>query len=337
MKHFIRVTIIVLLLTVGVGFGLQAIGLLPAQASAQSIPIDHLFKLHIWVISFLFALIIGFMLYSIIVFRRKPGETGDGDHFEGHTGLEIIWTIVPLGIVLYFAFLGSTALAETRRSDPQAIEIKVVGQQWSWRFDYTDYGFSATELVLPVNQQALLTLTSNDVIHSFWVPEFRVKQDALPGPGMERDLRVTPTQLGSYQVRCAELCGLEHAYMLADVKVVNQDNYDTWVSQQLASTSADPVERGEKWYTQFGCLACHSVDGSQRVGPTWLNVYGAQENLADGTSITVDDAYLVESILDPQAKIVLGYENIVMPPTGLNMSETQIQDLIAYIKSLSQE
>ena len=119
MKHFIRVSILVLLLTLGVGFGLQAIGLMPDLASAQGIPIDQLFNLHIWVISFLFALIIGFMLYSIIVFKRKPGETGDGDHFEGHTGLEIIWTIVPLGIVLYFAFLGSTALALRRPRRPR--------------------------------------------------------------------------------------------------------------------------------------------------------------------------------------------------------------------------
>ena len=203
MKHFVRVAILVTVLTLVVGFSLQALGLMPDLASLQGEPIDRLFNLEIWVISFLFALIVGFMLYSIIVFRRKPGEEGDGDHFEGHTGLEIVWTLVPLAIVLYFAFIGSTALAETRRADPQALEIDVIGQQWSWRFDYEE-GFSSAELVLPVNKQALLTLSSNDVIHSFWVPEFRVKQDALPGKGMERELRVTPTELGSYTVRCAE-------------------------------------------------------------------------------------------------------------------------------------
>lgn len=334
MKHFIRVALLVAVLTVIVGFGLQAVGLMPELASAQGIPIDELFNLHIWVISFLFALIIGFMLYSIIAFRRKPGEEGEGDHFVGNTGLEVVWTIVPLGIVLYFAFLGSTALADTRRADPQAIEVTVVGQQWSWRFDYEDYGFSSSELVLPVNKQALLLLVSNDVIHSFWVPEFRVKQDALPGEGMERELRLTPTELGNYKVRCAELCGLEHAYMLADVRVVSEDEFTAWVGEQLAGISDDPVVRGEKWYTQFGCLACHSVEGSKRAGPTWLDLYGAEETLTDGTLITVDEGYLIESILDPQAKILKGYENIVMPPTGQNMSEQQIQDLIEFIKSL---
>jgi cytochrome c oxidase subunit 2 len=192
-------------------------------------------------------------------------------------------------------------------------------------------------LVLPVNQQALLNLTSNDVIHSFWVPEFRVKQDALPGEGMERELRITPTQIGSYKVRCAELCGLEHAYMLADVRVVSLEDYNSWVSEQLAGISDDPVLRGEKWATQFGCIACHSTDGSTRAGPTWLNIYGSEESLSDGSTITVDETYLRESILEPQAKIVQGYENVVMPPTGQNMSEQQIQDVIEFIKSIATE
>jgi cytochrome c oxidase subunit 2 len=276
------------------------------------------------------------MLYSIFAFRRKPGETGEGDHFEGNTSLEIVWTIVPLITVLYFAFLGSTALAETRRADPYAMEVNVIGQQWSWRFEYPEYGFSSTELVLPVDEQALLIMSSTDVIHSFWVPEFRVKQDMLPGENMERELRITPTDIGSYTVRCAELCGTQHAYMTAPVKVLQVNDFDAWVEGQLASISDDPVVRGEKWYTEYGCLACHSVDGAERAGPTWLGVYGSQETLTDGTTVTVDDEYIYESIIDPQAKIVEGYENVVMPPTGETMSEEQIQDVIEFIKSLEE-
>jgi cytochrome c oxidase subunit 2 len=276
------------------------------------------------------------MGYSIIVFRRRPGEDGDGDYFKGNTRLEIIWTVVPLVIVLYFSFLGSRALAETRREDPGAIEITVVGQQWSWRFDYDEYGFSSTELVLPVDQQVLLTMISNDVIHSFWVPEFRVKQDVLPGVGMEREIRITPTEIGDYVVRCAELCGLEHAYMLADVRVLTQEDYQAWTEQQLASISSDPAERGERWYQQFGCLACHSTDGTERAGPTWQGLFGSEEMLTDGTSVTVEEAYLIKSILEPDAQIVQGYENVVMPPTGQNMSDQQIQDVIAFIKSLGE-
>ncbi|MBC8331826.1 MAG: cytochrome c oxidase subunit II [Anaerolineae bacterium] len=336
MKHFILVAVLVAILTVLVGFGLDTIGLMPELASLQGVFIDQLFRMHIWVISFLFALIIGFMLYSIIVFRRKEGEQGDGDHFEGHAGLEIAWTIVPLGIVMYFAFLGSTALAETRRADPNAYNITVTGQQWSWRFDYTDYGFSSDELRLPADRQTLLMLTSTDVIHSFWVPEFRVKQDALPGEGMERELRITPTELGRYKVRCAELCGTQHAYMLADVFVVEPEEFDEWAEEQLKGVSDDPVERGEVWFGQFGCTACHSIDGSDKVGPTWMGLYGKEEILADGATLIVDDAYLFESIREPQAKIVEGFETVIMPPTGASMSDQQIQDVIEFIKSLGE-
>ena len=234
MKHFVRVGILTTILTVLIGSGLDNLGLMPVLASVQGAAIDALFRKHIWVISFLFSLIIGFMLYSFVVFRRKPGEEGDGDHFEGHTSLEIAWTIVPLGIVMYFSFLGASALAETRRADPNAYNITIVGSQWSWRFDYTDYDFSSTELRLPIDRQSLLTLTSTDVIHSFWVPEFRLKQDALPGEGMERELRITPTLLGDYKLRCAELCGLEHAYMVSDVIVMEVDDFEEWVMQQHA-------------------------------------------------------------------------------------------------------
>ncbi|MBC8334606.1 MAG: cytochrome c oxidase subunit II [Anaerolineales bacterium] len=336
MKHFFRVAVLVAILTVLIGFGLDNSGYMPALASVQGAAIDALFRKHIWVISFLFSLISGFMLYSFVAFRRKPGEEGDGDHFEGHTGLEIAWTILPLGIVLYFAFLGAAALAETRRADPNAHKVTVVGSQWSWRFDYEDYGFSSTELRLPIDQQSLLTMTSTDVIHSFWVPEFRLKQDALPGEGMERELRITPTVIGDYKLRCAELCGLEHAYMVSDVIVMEVSDFEKWVAEQTEGPSDDPIERGELWYEQYGCQACHSIDGSDRIGPTWAGIFGTEELLTDGTTIVVDREYLIESIVDPQAAIVEGFETIVMPPTGDSMTEEQIHDIVDFIESLAE-
>jgi cytochrome c oxidase subunit 2 len=190
-------------------------------------------------------------------------------------------------------------------------------------------------MVMPVNKQALLHLSSNDVIHSFWVPEFRVKQDALPG-GEEfvRDLRVTPKELGDYTVRCAELCGTQHAAMRAPVKVITQEEFDAWVADEL-NISDDPVVRGQQWANQYGCLACHSVDGSRIVGPTWLNVCGTTEQLADGSSLTIDEAYLYESIVDPNAKIVAGYPANVMPANyAQQLSDDQINDIVAYICSL---
>ena len=334
MKHFAIVSVLVLIVTVLVNLALERIGLLPVQASAQAVPIDNLFGLHIKVIAFLFALILVFLVYSVIVFRRRPGETGDGDHFEGHSGLEIVWTIVPLATVLYFSYIGAQALAETRRVDPQAMEIKVTGFQWGWRFEYPQYGITSTNLNLPVNRQVLLKLTSTDVIHSFWVPEFRVKQDALPGDTMIKELRITPTLLGDYKVRCAELCGAAHAYMESKVVVMEQAGFDGWVAEQT-KLSDNPAERGVKWASQFGCIGCHTTDGTSPVGPSWKGLYGAQAALADGSTVPVDDAYLHESIVSPNAKIVKGFTPNIMPPNfGQTLTDAQIADLIAYIKTL---
>jgi cytochrome c oxidase subunit II len=334
MKHFGTVAVLVVVVTALLIFGLSQVRLLPAAASAQAVPIDSLFNLEFKVIAFLFALIVVFMVYSIVVFRRKDGDTQDADHMEGNTKLEITWTVIPLIVVLVFAYLGSQSLAETVRADPQPLEVKVVGSQWSWRFEYPDSGAVSTELVLPVNRQVLLHLSSTDVIHSFWVPEFRVKQDALPGgEAFVRDLRITPTQVGEYTVSCAQLCGLRHANMEAPVKVVSQLDYEAWLSSQ-AATQNDPVLQGKKIAQQFGCAACHSVDGTRIVGPTWKGLAGSQVTLTDGRTVTADDAYLLESIKDPAAMIVQGYTNIMPSTIAAQMSQKQIEDLIAYIKSV---
>ena len=169
------------------------------------------------------------------------------------------------------------------------------------------------------------------MIHSFWVPEFRVKQDALPGDALVKQLRITPTKIGEYKVRCAELCGTQHATMESPVVVMESKDFDAWLDKESKSIPTDPVERGKRWAQQFGCIACHSTDGKAGVGPSWKDIYGKQEDLADGTSATVNDAYIKESILTPGAKIVKGFSN-AMPTLG--MSDAQITDLIEYIKTL---
>jgi cytochrome c oxidase subunit II len=340
-KHFIFVTIIITILTVAVGFGLQSAiqngFILPVAASRQAIPIDWLFGIHFWVIAFLFSLIVGFMLYSIVAFRRKKGDDSDGDHFEGHSGLEIMWTVVPLIAVVYFAYLGGDTLAQVTAVNPTAMRVNVTGRQWSWTFDYPDYNISSETLVLPANHQALLRLRAQDVIHSFWVPEFRIKQDLLPG-GEVRDLRITPTVIGEYKVRCAELCGRQHALMLADVVVMSRSDFDSWVQQKLAEdpcNTDDRVACGEKLARENGCLACHSVDGTKIIGPTWQGIFGRDEALADGSSVVVDEEYIIESIRDPAAKIVAGFEDVQMPANaGENLSDDQLQDIITFMESL---
>jgi cytochrome c oxidase subunit 2 len=335
MKHLIIAGILVVLVTVLLIFGLDRVHLLPVEASLQAVTIDSMFKLEFQVIAFLFALIVVFMVYSIVVFRRKPGDTTDARHISGNTRLEMTWTVIPLITVLTFSFLGARSLSDTLAIGDNILEINVTGSQWSWRFEYPDQGIVTNELHLPMGRQALLHLSSADVIHSFWVPEFRVKQDALPGgDAFIRDLRVTPTRLGNYKVRCAEMCGLSHAYMEAPVLVQSDADYQAWVAQETG-LSADPAQRGQKWYTAYGCKACHSLDGTTVVGPTWKGLYGSQVTFADGTTATADDAYIFESIRTPGAKTVKGFAPGLMPQNIADkITNDQIQDIIAFIKTL---
>jgi cytochrome c oxidase subunit 2 len=335
MRHLIVAAFLVILVTAALIFGLEQVRLLPIAASLQAQPIDSMFKLEFQVIAFLFALIVVFMIYSIVVFRRKTGDTSDARHIEGNTRLEVTWTIIPLVTVLAFSFLGARSLAETQAIGDSIIEVDVIGSQWSWRFEYPDLGIVTNELRLPVGRQALLHLSSTDVIHSFWVPEFRVKQDALPGGAdFTRDLRVTPTLIGEYKVRCAELCGLQHAYMEAPVIVLADADFQSWVAAETG-LSADPVERGQKWYTTYGCNACHSLDGTVVVGPSWFGLYGKEVRFTDGTTTIADDAYLFESIRIPGANTVEGFAPGLMPQNiAEKMRDDQIRDVIEFIKTL---
>jgi cytochrome c oxidase subunit 2 len=333
MRHFVIVGILVIVASVLTYVGLDSANLLPVAASAQAVPIDWLWNWQVIAISFLFALIVVPMVYSLIVFRRKKGDATDAEHMEGNTTLEITWTVLPLFIVVAFAYMGAYSLGETRRADPNAMVVRVTAIQWSWKFEYPDYGITTEDLYLPVDKQVVLRMEAGDVLHSFWVPEFRIKQDVVPGRVTE--YRVTPTLEGSYKVRCAELCGTAHYSMESPVVVVPQADFDEWVVARQAEAAAaaqNPEGRGRLLVTANGCTACHSLDGSTLPGPTWLGLFGSEENLADGTTVTVDEAYLTESIKDPLAKLVEGFQPIM--PTTYGFTDEQIADLIAYIKTL---
>jgi len=336
MRHFVIVGILVVVTTILTYVGLDSANLMPLAASAQAMPIDWMWNLELIFMSFFFALIVVPMAYSLIIFRRKKGDTSDAEHMEGNTKLEIAWTVIPLFIVLAFAYLGAVNLAETRRVDPDATVVKVTGIQWSWKFEYPAVdGVSVVsdELHLPAGKQVLLQMTSMDVIHSFWVPEFRVKQDLVPGRITE--LRITPTLEGNYKVRCAELCGTSHAYMEKPVVISSQEGFDGWMAEQVKlaeKAAATPEGRGKALVDANGCVACHSINGSPGIGPTWFGLFGSEVELTDGTAVIADEAYITESIKAPQAKIVAGFENQLMPTYGF--TDEQIADIVAYIKTL---
>ncbi len=335
-RHFVIVAVLVIVVAYLTNMGLDAAHLFPIEASAQAGPIDWLFNLQIKAISFFFALIMVPLLYSLLIFRRRPGETGDGAHIEGNTSLEITWTVIPLILVIGLGIIGADNLSQVRRVDPAAMEVKVIGLQWDWRFEYPE-GFTSDVLYLPKDKQVLLKMESLDVIHSFWVPEFRVKQDLVPG--RVEELRITPTVIGEYKVRCAEICGASHAYMEKKVKVVSQEEYATWLTAQVAAAQAAAAAntgpdagRGQKLYEQ-NCAVCHSIDGSIIRAPSWKGLYEEQVTLTDGSTVTADDAYLIESIKNPEAKIVAGFQ-AGMPNFGAILTDNQIADLVAFIKTL---
>jgi cytochrome c oxidase subunit 2 len=334
MIHLIIVSVLVIISTLLFGSFVRIEDLVPVQASTQGQIIDDLFTTHIWLIGFFFSLIVVFMLYSVVVFRRKKGEKGSGAYLTGNHNLEIVWTVIPLFIVLYLAVVGATTLADVERRDPDALVVNVFASQWNWRFEYED-GTNSDVLVLPKDSQVLLRLQSSDVIHSFFVPEFRVKQDVLPGgEDFMRELRITPNLLGDFKVRCAEICGQLHYSMLADVSVIPANEFEIWLSSQ-SDCDLSAEECGQQIAQQFGCLACHTTDGSVVVGPSWLGIAGTEEALEDGSTVTVDANYLIDSIINPNAQIVAGYPASVMPQNfGEILSEEQLEQIAAFILSL---
>lgn len=336
-KHFVIASILVVVVTALVILGLSAFDLVPQLASEEGAFVDDMFQAQIYVIAFIFSLIIVLMLYSVVVFRKKPGDQSEGPNIKGNTPLEITWTVIPLIIVMVFGVWGASHLNEITAGAADELVIRVTGFQFGWSFEYPDAGVTSSELYLPKDRQVKFEITSRDVIHSFWVPEFRVKQDAVPGRWTE--LRVTPTETGDYRIRCAEMCGYAHSAMYAPVVVVEPDQFEAWLDGQAVEVPAAGeealVERGAKLSSEQGCLSCHSADGSALVGPTWLGLFGSQRQLEDGSTVAADEAYLRESILAPEAKVVAGYP-MIMPNAYGFLAAEDITALVEYLKSLSQ-
>ncbi len=240
-RHFVIAGVLVVVVAVLLYLLLRSALPLPAQASTQAETIDWLFQAHMLLLSVLFALVVVFMFYSLIVFRRRKGDDSDGDHFEGNTTLEIGWTVIPLLVVIIFGYLGVQALRTITAPQEDELIVNVEGFQWAFAFSYPETGVQSSELVLPVGEPALMQMTSRDVVHAFWVPEFRVKKDLVPGQVTE--LRFTPTIEGEYNLTCAEICGLTHYNMVAQVRVVSQDEFALWMDQQIVEQGLELAAR----------------------------------------------------------------------------------------------
>lgn len=319
------------------------IPLFPEQASTMAAQVDYLYFFLI-AISLVFGVIITAALIGFSVRFRRRNPTDVGHHIHGSTLLEIAWSVIPFGITMVIFAWGAWLFFGFARPPDNAHEVFVVGKQWMWKLQHMEGRREINELHVPIGQAVRLTMTSEDVLHSFYIPAFRMKFDVLPGRYTSAWFEAT--KIGEYHLFCAEYCGTEHSGMIGKVVVMEPADFQEWLAQQPpvpgtgqavaangpGAAPASPVAAGEALFAAKACATCHQAQGGA-LGPSLVGVYGEAVKLADGSTVTVDDAYIRESILTPTAKLVAGFQP-VMPTFQGQLSEDQIMQLIQYIKSL---
>jgi cytochrome c oxidase subunit 2 len=307
---------------------------LPKQASTLAANQDALFYFIYYLCLFFFVLIVGLMIVFVVKGRHKgDGSPVKTSAVKGNHTLEVVWSVIP-GILMVVIFgWGFKDWVKTVVTPANAIDVRVTGLKWAWSFDYVASGVNSNRLVVPQGQPVRLTMSSKDVIHSFYVPAFRVKRDVLPG--RYTVMWFEATELGEFSVLCTEYCGTSHSGMLSTVKVVPQEEYEQWLADggDLGGAGVPPAELGAKLYEAKGCNACHSLDGSAKIGPSFKGLYERNGEFVDGKSYVADDTYIRQSILEPQAHIVKGYQP-VMPSYQGQLNDKQIAAIIDYIKTL---
>ena len=300
--------------------GLQ---LFPTSASTIGNEIDLLYFFLVAVTAFFTALVFVLVVFFALYYRRKTPEDRP-PAVATDMRLELAWTIIPLGIVMVIFGWGAKIWIENGRLPQNAMEISVIGKQWMWKVQHPEGRREINELHVPIGKKIILNMTSQDVIHDFYCPEMRVKHDVIPGRYSQEWFE--PTTVGKYHLFCSQYCGSDHAEMVGWVYVMSQTDYQAW----LVNSSIDepPAVAGARVFAAYSCNTCHGVQA-----PTLANLYGSKVRLEDGSTVIADDDYIRESIVAPRAKIVAGYPPI-MPTYKGQLSEEQIIDLIAYIKTL---
>ena len=299
----------------------------PEQASNFAGNVDALFS-YILVTAIFFTVLVTLLaVFAAFRYRRK-NASDIGAEIHGNTALEIGWTLIPLILALGMFAWGAVIYVNYRTAPKDTLDIYVIGKQWMWKLQQPNGRKEINELHIPVNRNIKLILGSEDVIHDFYVPAFRVKMDVVPG--RYNTMWFRPTKVGKYHFFCSQYCGTNHALMGGWVTVMDPAEYAAWLSGESGDVS--PVSAGEKLFTQLACTTCHVPNGTGR-GPSLNGVYGAKVLLADGSTVTADEGYIRESILQPKAKIVAGYQPVMPTFQGL-VTEEQILSLTAYIKSL---
>jgi cytochrome c oxidase subunit 2 len=298
----------------------------PASASAHSGPVDWLYIFLVALSAVTTLAIFGIILVFGMKYRRR--QSREATQIEGSLVLEIAWSVIPLGIFLVIFVWGAVLFFQLRTPPRDSAEIYVVGKQWMWKLEHMEGAREVDELHVPVDRDIKLIMTSQDVIHSFFVPEFRIKQDVLPG--RYTTLWFRATKVGTYHLLCTQYCGTNHSGMIGTVYVMNQQDYQAWLT---GAPSGSLAQDGQTLFQQLGCPTCHRFDMQGR-GPNLTGVFGQPVTLEDGRTVIADENYVRESILLPAAKIVSGFQPI-MPSFQGQVSEDQLNSLVAYVKSLA--
>jgi cytochrome c oxidase subunit 2 len=304
--------------------------LFPPRASAGAWEVDALYGFLLLVGVGMTTLIFFVVFFFAVKYRRKS-HTDQPKAIHGSIPLEIAWSVIPFLIMLVM-FGWGTKLYFRNYTPPlkDTLDIYVTGKQWMWKIQYPGGQREINELHVPTGRAVKLTLASEDVIHSFYIPAFRLKHDVVPGS--YQTFWFEPTKPGRYHIFCAEYCGTNHSRMIGWVTVMDPVRYEDWLAG--GNTGESMAQLGEKRFEQYGCITCHVLDAQGRC-PSLRNVFGNPVELADGRTVTADEAYIRESILNPNAKIVKGYRQNVMPVFQGQIGEESLLQLIVYIKSLS--
>ncbi len=301
--------------------------LFPVQASTLAPEVDHLLYFLLAVSTFFTLLIFGAIFYFAIRYRRRSENELPHVAHTGYT-LEIVWSVIPFGLTMVMFTWGASIFFNSRKPPNDAIQIYAVGKQWMWKLEHKEGQREINELHIPVGRPVRITMASEDVIHSFFVPAFRTKQDVVPGT--YTTTWFTPTKTGKYHLFCAEYCGTRHSGMIGWIYVMEPADYETWLGGGAASGSL--ADNGKKLFEQLACNNCHREDNTGRC-PNLVGLFGQPVKLSGGNSVKADEAYIRESILQPQAKIVAGYEPVMPTFQGL-VTEDQILQLVEYVKSI---
>lgn len=308
---------------------MPSLTIFPERASTTAGEVDALYGFLLVVGITMTLLIFFFVFFFAIKYRRRsPDERPKAIH--GSIPLEIAWSVIPLFIMLVMFAWGTKLYFENYTPPKDTLDVYVTGKQWMWKIQYPDGQREINELHVPVGRPVKVILASEDVLHSFFLPAFRLKHDVVPGS--YQTFWFEATKPGRYHIFCAEYCGTNHSRMIGWVTVMDPIAYQNWLSGGTGGTSM--VELGQKLFEQYGCVTCHVLDQQGRC-PSLRNVFGHSVQLEDGRTVLADEAYIRESILNPNAKIVKGYKHDIMPVFMGQINEEGLLQLIVYIKSLA--